>query len=131
MVESFLTELLSLNYIETRVDEFSACYEAAYQQLEQSMVRLVRDARTARLPVHLGMLRRSRNSHRQIYLYWFENAQSHKGPVEPTDFISELHLKKFELLQARHIQLQANHLTLVHVRDVFNRVRLSVRPNKI
>lgn len=130
LLESFLSELLLLDQIQTRVDGVTACYEAAYRQLEQSMVRLVRDARLARLPIHLGMLRRSRNGHKQIYLYWFENAQSQKGPVEPMDFISEFHLKQFELIQARHIQLQANHLTLMNVRDIFNRVSLSLKSKK-
>ena len=109
-----------LQHMQARLDAMLASYDSAFQELEQSMVALTRDVRAARLPVHLKTMRRVRNGHTQVYLYWIANGKAHDGRVEPRDYLSDLLLKKYEPLQARYIKLQANHGLLVHARDVLN-----------
>lgn len=127
---ALLCDPLPLSLLQVRADAIYAKYNSAFEQLDQAMHQLARDVRMARFPIFLRYQRRKRSGHFQIYLYWFENGKTTNGPVDPFSFLNEIQIKKFEALQARHVQLQARHLAMVCVREVLNRLNLTLQNSR-
>lgn len=127
-LHTLVIEPMPLAEMQTMADAIYASYQSVFEELAESMLRLVKEVRATRFPVHLMMLNRVRNGHRQMYLYWYQNGKKTSSHVDPRPFISSAQIPRFEVLQARCVQLQTVHFTLVSVREILHRIIVTLDP---
>ena len=123
---AFTADDLTLQELHVELAAIDALYEAAFSQLEETITRLVRDVRAARLPIFLLVMRRRRNGMKQLYLYWRVTGAAGAGLIEPQDYLNEDTNKKFEPLHARCVQAQITHFVLQTLREIIARAHTNL-----
>lgn len=117
---------LSLRELQLELAAIDAIYDAAFSQLEETITRLVRDVRSARLPIFLMVMRRRRKGVKQLYLYWRPTGAASAGLIEPQAYLTEATNQKFEPLHARCVQAQITHFVLQTLREIITRAHTNL-----
>ena len=123
---AFTADDLTLQELHVELDEIDALYEAAFSQLEETITRLVRDVRAARLPIFLMVMRRRRKGVKQLYLYWRPTGAASAGLIDPQAYLTEATNHKFEPLHARCVQAQITHFVLQTLREIIARAHTNL-----
>ena len=122
----FTADDLTLQKLHVELAAIDAIYDAAFSQLEETITRLVRDVRTARLPIFLMVMRRRRKGVKQLYLYWRPTGAASAGLIDPQAYLTEATNQKFEPLHARCVQAQITHFVLQTLREIIARAHTNL-----
>ena len=123
---TFTADDLTLQALQEELAALDATYDAAFSQLEETITRLVRDVRAARLPIFLMVMRRRRKGVKQLYLYWRPTGAANAGLIDPQAYLTEATNQKFEPLHARCVQAQITHFVLQTMREIISRAHTNL-----